>query len=464
MASFDFDLIVLGGGSGGVRAARMAASFGARVAVVEEKDLGGTCVNVGCVPKKLFAYGAHFGDDLHDMASYGWRVGEVSFDWATLRDNKDKEIRRLNGVYERLLDDTGVEIVRGRGVVCGAHGVRVEGRELSGQNLLIATGGQPSRPTEEEMPGVSLTWTSDEMFHLDELPDRIVIVGGGYIGCEFASILRGLGREVHLVTRADALLRGFDGDVRHELGNELRKRGIHLQLSCSPRRVDQLDDGSLRFEGLEGSVIDADAVLMATGRQPNTAGLGLEEHGVQLSERGAVVVNDRYQSTVPSIYAVGDVIDRLQLTPVALAEGTLVARNLFLHEDREVDYRFTPTAVFTHPSVGTVGWTEEEARHHGVSVRLYKSLFRPLRHTMTGGAERTFMKLVVDDDTDRVLGLHMVGPDAAEITQGFAVALQCGATKAQLDATIGVHPSAAEEFVTMRTPWVPAPSSGHEGG
>lgn len=452
MAEFDYDLIVLGAGSGGVRASRMAASHGARVAVIEEKELGGTCVNVGCVPKKLFAYGSHFHDDLRDMAHYGWSVGEVSFDWSTLRRNKDKEIRRLNGVYERMLDRAGVEMFAGRGIVTGSHEITVDGRALSGRHLLIAVGGRPSRPTPEELPGVEHTWVSDHLFALDALPEKVVVVGGGYIGCEFASILAGFGVEVHLMTRGPALLRGFDEDVRHELGNELRKRGIHLACNSAPIRIERTG-GELVVHTNDGEALGTDAVLMATGRIPNTAGLGLEAVGVQLSERGAVMVNDRYQSTVPSIFAVGDVIDRMQLTPVALAEGTMVARNLFLGEDNELDYRYTPTAVFTHPSVGTVGWTEAEARQHVGEVRVYKSQFRPMRATMTGGHERTFMKLVVADATDEVVGLHVVGADAAEIVQGFAVAMRCGATKAQFDRTIGIHPSAAEEFVTMRTPW-----------
>lgn len=453
---FDYDMIVLGGGSGGVRASRMAASYGARVALVEEKELGGTCVNVGCVPKKLFAYGSHFHDDLQDMKAYGWSVGDVSFDWATLRRNKDKEILRLNVIYEQMLDRAGVEVFRGRGTVAGSHQVRVGDRVLTGHHILLAVGGRPWLPSPEDVPGIEHAWISDDLFRLDELPERILIVGGGYIGCEFASILKGFGVDVHLMTRGEHLLRGFDEDIQLELANELRKRGIHLHMMCSPTRITRHDDGTLTVQTFEDSEIETDAVLMATGRVPNTEGLGLDGCGVQLSARGAVVVDDRYQTTCPSIYAVGDVIDRMQLTPVALAEGMLVARNLFLEEgDRSVDYRFTPTAVFTHPAVGTVGWTEAEARQHVGEVRLYKSLFRPMRSTLTQGPERTFMKLVVDDRTDRVLGLHMVGPDAAEIVQGFAVALRCGATKAELDATIGIHPSAAEELVTMRKPWTP---------
>ena len=370
-----------------------------------------------------------------------------------MKANKDKEILRLNGIYAQLLDRVGVEVVAGRGTVTGAHSIQVGDRELRGRYLLIAVGGKPWRP--EEMPGVEHTWISDQLFHLDALPERVMVVGGGYIACEMASILHGFGVDTHLAYRGDALLRGFDHDVRHEVGNELRKRGLHLHFMCAPTAIRRDDQGTLHVETTDGEVVQTDAVLMATGRVPNTAGLGLQEVGVQLDERGAVRVDDRFQTTVPSIYAVGDVIDRYQLTPVALAEGMLVARNLFLGEAGDLDYKYVPTAVFTHPSVGTVGWTEEDARRHFGEVRLYKSHFRPMRHTMTGRDERSFMKLIVDAATDQVVGLHMVGPDAAEITQGFAVAMRCGATKAQFDATIGIHPSAAEEFVTMRTEWTP---------
>ncbi|MBX2802947.1 MAG: glutathione-disulfide reductase [Myxococcales bacterium] len=456
MPGYDYDLIVIGGGSGGVRAARMAASYGARVVLVEEKEMGGTCVNVGCVPKKLFAFGSHYSDDLRDMAAYGWQLpGEARFDWATLKRNKDKEIARLNGIYLQILDRADVEVATGRGTVTGPHEVTVGTRRLSGQHILVATGGRPWRPEPAQMPGVEHTWVSDHIFEMEELPERMLVVGGGYIAVEMASIFHGFGVNVDLAYRGEMLLRGFDDDVRHELSNELRKRGLHVHFRCAPQRVTREADGRLRVHMDDSEVVVTDAVLMATGRVPNTFGLGLQDVGVQLSDRGAVLVNDRYQTTVPSIYAVGDVIDRMQLTPVALAEGMLVARNLFLGEDNELDYAYTPTAVFTHPSVGTVGYTEAEARKHFGAVRLFKSHFRPMRHTLTGHNERTFMKLIVDAETDRVVGLHMVGPDAAEITQGFAVAMRCGATKAQFDATIGIHPSAAEELVTMRTEWTP---------
>jgi glutathione reductase (NADPH) len=453
---FEFDLIVIGGGSGGVRAARMAASYGARVVLIEERYYGGTCVNVGCVPKKLYSYAAHFGDALRDMEGYGWTVGDVSFDWGTLKRNKDTEIARLNSIYRDILDRAGVETLDGRGVVTGPHAVQVGDRTLTGRYLLVAVGGRPWRPSEEELPGVGHTWTSDDVFALEALPERVLVVGGGYIACEMASIFHGLGVDAHLAYRGDMLLRGFDHDVRHELGNELRKRGLHLHFGCAPKRIEALSSG-LRVEMDDGDVVETDAVLMATGRVPNTRGLGLESAGVQLAENGAVLVDDRFQTRCPSIHAVGDVIDRVQLTPVALAEGMVVASNLFRQTEKDQDYSCVPTAVFTHPSVGTVGLTEEEARKKQGKIRLYKSLFRPMLHTMTGSAEKTFMKLVVDDETDRVVGLHMVGPDAAEIVQGFAVAMKCGATKAQFDATIGIHPSAAEELVTMRTEWVPAP-------
>lgn len=454
MPSYDFDLLVIGGGSGGVRCGRTAAALGARVGLVEEDRLGGTCVNVGCVPKKLFSYGAHYREDLEDAAGFGWRVGEVSFDWATLVANKDKEIARLNGIYEALLDRTGVETIRGRGILRGPHEVEVAGRVHTAERIVIATGGWPWLP---EFPGRELVISSNEVFTLDKLPERIVVAGGGYIAVEFASIFGGFGSEVDLVYRGDLFLRGFDGDARHELANEMRKKGVRLHFRCMFERVERSGE-SLRVHLTDGDVLEADAVLFAVGRRPKTHGLGLEEIGVDLTERGAVVVDDHFRSSVDSVYAIGDVIERVQLTPVALEEGMFLARNLFAGADQQVDYRDIATTVFTHPNLSAVGLTEEEARQR-CKIRVYKSLFRPMKHTMTGRNEKTFMKLVVDADTDRVLGCHMVGPDAGEIIQGLAVALKCGATKAQFDATIGIHPTSAEEFVTMRDAVVEVPEA-----
>jgi len=457
MPDFDYDFIVIGGGSGGVRAARMAASFGARTAIVEGSRLGGTCVNVGCVPKKLFAYGSHYAEHLEDMQGFGWSTGgEPSFDWGLLKSRKDAEILRLNGIYETLLENADVEIVRGWARFVDPHTIEVDGQKLVGRYLLVAVGGEPWRPASDVLPGVEHTWVSDDIFEMPELPERALVVGGGYIACEMASILKGFGVETHLAYRGERLLRGFDGDIRHEVGNELRKRGIHLHFNCMPRSVARTDEGCLHAQMDDGAEFDVDAILMATGRTPRTRGIGLEEIGVQLGDRGQVMVNDAFQTTVPHIYAVGDVIDRMQLTPVALAEGMIVARALFSKVDATaVDYAMVPTAVFTDPEVGTCGYTEEAARRHFERVRIYKSSFRPLRHTITKRNTRSHMKLIVDDATDRVVGLHVVGEDAAEITQGFAVAMRCGATKAQLDTTIGIHPTSAEELVTMRTEWVP---------
>lgn len=458
MPDFDYDFIVIGGGSGGVRASRMAASFGARTALIEGGRLGGTCVNVGCVPKKLFAYGAHYAEDLHDMRRFGWNAdASTSFDWSTLKAAKDAEISRLNHVYEDILDHADVEIHRGWGTFENAHTVRVGDRLFTGRYILIAVGGEPWRPGPDRLPGVEHTWTSDDIFEMPDLPDRVLVVGGGYIACEMASILHGFGVETHLAYRGEMLLRGFDVDIRHEVGNELRKRGLHLHFDCLPGQVVKQDNGCLHVKMTDDAEFDVDAVLMATGRTPRTDSLGLDAIGVERDGRGAVVVDDNYRTSLPHVFAVGDVIDKMQLTPVALAEGMIVARQLFADEASTLDYDFVPTAVFTDPEVGTVGFTEDEARKRFGAIRLYKSSFRPLRHTITKRNARIHMKLVVDDATDRVVGLHVVGPSAAEMTQGFAVAMRCGATKRQFDTTIGIHPTAAEELVTMRTEWIPVP-------
>ncbi len=452
MPCYDVDLIVIGGGSAGVRLARTAASYGARVVLAEERWLGGTCVNVGCVPKKLLSYGAHFAEDFEDARGFGWSVGEVSFDWATLRDAKDKEIERLNGIYARLLERSGVEVHAARAVLEGPHAVGIGEKVLTAEYIAVCTGGWPTVP---EIPGVHLAITSNEVFGLDALPERLLVVGGGYIAVEFASIFHGFGAHVDLAYRGDLFLRGFDDDLRHELANEMRKKGVHLHWRCEVTRIEERGDGRLDVVLDDGDVVVVDEVLMATGRVPNTEGLGLEAAGVEVDENGAIVVDDHFCTNVPSIYALGDVIDRVQLTPVALGEAMVVASNLFTDRFKIMDYRDIPTAVFTHPNVGTVGLSEHDARLAYPRVSIFKSRFRPMKHTLSGRDEQTFMKLVVDADTDRVLGCHMVGPEAGELIQGLAVALKCHATKAQFDATIGIHPTAAEEFVTMRTEWKP---------
>lgn len=447
MASrYDYDLITLGGGSGGVRASRMAAAFGARVALVEAAALGGTCVNAGCIPKKLFSYAAGFAADFHDAAGYGWRVPQPDFDWPALRVAKDREISRLNGVYAKLLGDAGVHLIAGRAVIRDAHTVEVAGRRLSAEHMLVATGGRALRPA---IPGAELGITSDEVFHLATLPRRALLIGGGYIAVEFASIFSGLGVETTLVHRGSQLLRGFDGDVAAVLTAELQRQGVRLVLEESPVAVTR-DGGGLRLALASGRQLEADLVMFATGRSPNVRGLGLEAAGLVLNDRGAIAVDAHYRSAVPSVHAVGDVLGRVQLTPVAIAEGAALARTLFGGQPSTVNYDNIPTAVFSHPHVGTVGLAEEEARRRHADVKVYRSSFRPLKATLSGDAGKVFIKLVVDGASDRVVGAHMVGAEAGEIIQGLAVAMNCGATKAQFDATIGIHPTTAEEFVTLR--------------
>ena len=446
MAHYDFDLITIGGGSGGVRASRISAGYGARVALIEAGRLGGTCVNVGCIPKKLFSYAAHFAGDFEDARGYGWSVGNAAFDWPTLLANKDREIVRLNGVYARVLADAGVEVVAGRAVIVDPHTVRVGDRTLTAAHLLVATGGHAVKP---EIPGAELGITSDQAFYLDALPRRAILVGGGYIAVEFASIFNGLGVATTLVHRGGQLLRGFDEEIGVVLAEELAQQGVTLALNEQVRELAR-DGAGLQLRLQSGRNLATDLVLFATGRRPNVAGLGLEAAGVALAENGAVRVDDFYRSSVPSIHAIGDVIDRVQLTPVAIAEGMALARTLFKSEPAALDYANIPTAVFSHPHVGTVGLTEAEARARHKAVTVYRTRFRPLKATLSGAGERVFMKLVVDRDSDRVLGAHMVGAEAGEIIQGLAVALNCGATKAQFDATIGIHPTTAEEFVTLR--------------
>ncbi|NVZ99586.1 glutathione-disulfide reductase [Pseudomonas gingeri] len=448
--AYDFDLFVIGAGSGGVRAARFAAGFGAKVAVVESRYLGGTCVNVGCVPKKLLVYGSHFAEDFEHAQGFGWSLGEANFDWATLIANKDKEINRLNDIYRNLLANSGVTLLEGHGKLVDPHQVEVNGQRYSARHILIATGGWPQIP---EIPGHEHAIGSNEAFFLKELPKRILVVGGGYIAVEFAGIFNGLGADTQLLYRGDLFLRGFDGAVRKHLAEELGKRGLGLQFNADIERIDKLADGSLKATLKDGRELETDCIFYATGRRPMLDNLGLENTGVKLDKHGFIEVDELYQTSEPSILALGDVIGRVQLTPVALAEGMAVARRLFKPEQyRPVDYNLIPTAVFSQPNIGTVGLSEEQAREQGHEVQIFESRFRPMKLTLTEDQERTLMKLVVDARTDKVLGCHMVGPDAGEIIQGLAIALKAGATKQHFDETIGVHPTAAEEFVTMRTP------------
>lgn len=448
MATFDFDFFVIGGGSGGVRAARMAAQRGVRVALAEAADLGGTCVNVGCIPKKLYSYAAHFADAFEEARGFGWHVQKPQFDWAQLRANRAQEITRLNNVYRQLLDGAGVQLLRGWAQLVDAHTVQMGDKNITARHILVATGGRPSVP---EFPGRELVLTSDDMFDLDPFPKRLAVVGGGYIACEFASIFQGLGACVTQLNRSAQVLRGFDDEVRQFLATEMGKAGVDLRQNTQVASVRRAGP-ELLLTLAGGEELAADAVLYATGRVPNVEGLGLEAAGVKQAENGAVIVNAHYQSSVPSIHALGDVTARVQLTPVALGEAMSLVDHLFGDRKRTMDYDFIPTAVFTHPNVGTVGYTEAQAREKFGRIQVFRTDFKPLKHTLSGSAERTLMKLLVDAESDRVVGLHMVGADAGEVVQGFAVAMRAGATKAVFDSTIGIHPTAAEEFVTMRTP------------
>ncbi|MGV3728262.1 glutathione-disulfide reductase [Hydrogenophaga sp.] len=460
-STFDFDLFVIGGGSGGVRAARMAAQRGARVALAEmlgTDGLGGTCVNVGCIPKKLYSYAAHYAEAFEESHGFGWEGEAPTFNWSTLKANRAKEISRLNGIYGNLLTGAGVTVFNAfarldgaQSVVLKVHGESGEQR-VTAKHILIATGGTPSVP---DIEGREHVIDSNAIFDLEPFPQRLLIVGGGYIACEFASIFNGLGSTVTQLYRGEQVLRGFDDEIRHFVAQEMTKAGVDLRLGADVAAITRTADG-LRVTLKDGGEVLADAVLYATGRVPHVKGLGLQAVGVAQGKAGEVIVNEHYQTSVPSIFAVGDVTNRVQLTPVALGEAMVVVDQLFGpaagKPPRSMAYEFIPTAVFTHPSIGTVGYGEEAAREKFGDVTIFRSEFKSLKHTLSGSTERTLMKLVVDTRSDRVVGLHMVGAEAGEIVQGFAVALKAGATKAVFDSTIGIHPTAAEEFVTMREP------------
>lgn len=445
---FDFDLLVIGAGSGGVRASRMAAAQGVKVAVVEAAPLGGTCVNLGCIPKKLYSYASSFPGHFSSAKGYGWSKVESHLNWNILKQNRAKEISRLNGVYGNLLKNSGVEHIAGWGALVDAHTVQVGERTYTAQYILVATGGIPMVP---EVPGRELAITSNEIFDLPQFPKRLLIVGGGYIASEFASIFNGLGAHVIQLYRSEKILRGFDEDIRDFLSQEMVKHGVDLRVNSDVAKLEKTATGIL-VTLKDGTTEEVDQVLYATGRIPNTAGLNLGKVGVQVDARGRIVVDEHYTSTVPSIFALGDVVGRLELTPVALGEAMVLVDYLFGDKKRQMSYENIPTAIFTTPNAATVGLTEEQARQQYKDIVIYRSEFKALKHTLTGKNERTMMKLVVDKASDKVLGVHMVGDDAGEIIQGFAVALKAGATKAVFDSTIGIHPTAAEEFVTMRTP------------
>ena len=454
MTQYDYDLFVIGGGSGGVRASRMAALSGARVAIAEESRMGGTCVIRGCIPKKLFVYASNFSDDFEDAAGYGWTIGDASFDWTTLVANKDKEIARLESVYTRNVKAAGVEIFADRAVFEGPHTLRLlnEDRTVTAGKVLIATGNRPTRElgTSHVIPGGNLCITSNEAFHLDKLPRRILIAGGGYIALEFAHIFHGLGVDVSLVYRGEKLLRGFDEDIRDALHDSMKTRGLHVMLGCEFTKIEKRGN-CLHAETNKGDVIEADQIMLAIGRAPNTEMLHVEKAGVELGRRGEVAVDRFSRTSAEHIYAIGDVTDRVQLTPVAIHEAMCFVKTAFEGKPTSPDHENIATAVFTSPEIGVVGMSEMKALGMGHSIDVYKSTFKPLRHTMTGRDEKMMMKLIVDQTTDKVLGCHIFGHGAAEIIQVVGVALKMGATKAQFDSTIALHPSAAEELVTMRT-------------
>lgn len=447
---FDYDLFVLGAGSGGVRASRMSASYGAKVAVAESMFLGGTCVNVGCVPKKLFVYGSHFHEEFQDAKNYGWDVPPSRFDWPTLRDNKTNEIKRLNGIYNNLLDNAGVTLYDAHARLLDAHTVQVGEQTVTARYILIATGGWPVMP---EIPGIEHAISSNEAFYLPDFPKQVTVIGGGYIAVEFAGIFAGLGAKTTLLYRGELFLRGFDDSIRAFVKEEIEKKGVELLFETEATHIHKQEDGSLRLDLTSGGTLDADTVLCATGRSPKTQGIGLEDAGVALGANGEVLINDSYQTNVDNIYAIGDVTDRIQLTPVAIEEAMCLSSNLFTDQPkRQMDYQNIATAVFCQPNIGTVGLTEAEAAlEHAGDMDIYESQFKPMKHTLSGRDERTLLKMIVCRSTDRVLGIHMVGPDSGEIVQGLAVAMVAGATKAQFDATVGIHPTAAEEFVTLRS-------------
>jgi glutathione reductase (NADPH) len=449
MAKYDFDLFTIGAGSGGVAASRRAGAYGARVGICEERRIGGTCVLRGCVPKKLLVYASHIRTELADAAGYGWDIGETSLDWSRMIEAKDAELDRLEGIYKRMLNNSGVEVHEGRGVIVDAHTVEVEGRTFTAERILVATGGWPTLP---EVPGIEHAITSNEALDLKEIPKRVAVVGGGYIGVEFAGIWNGAGAEVTQLIRGETVLRGFDHDVRETLAEEMRKEGIDLRCKTRVHAIEKTANGlDLRLD--RGEHLQVDQVLYATGRHPHSANLGLEEVGVKTNADGAIIVDEWSKTCVPGIWAVGDVTTRIALTPVAIADGRAFVETEFKNNPTPVDHGAVPSAVFSQPPVGTVGITEAEARDLGTGpIDVYRAKFRPMKFVLPGRDSKTMMKLIVDRESDKVLGLHMVGPDAAEIVQGFAVAIKAGATKKQFDATVGIHPSSAEEFVTMTTP------------
>ncbi|RJG55095.1 glutathione-disulfide reductase [Sphingobium terrigena] len=448
MSEFDFDLFVIGAGSGGVRASRVAAAHGAKVAVAEEFRVGGTCVIRGCVPKKLLIYGAHFAEDLKDARRFGWNVPDCGFEWTTLRDNVLGEVDRLEGLYRNTLDSHKVEMIPERAVVTGPHSVKLaSGREVTAKYILVATGAWPIMP---EIEGAEHGITSNEVFHLEQCPKRIVIVGGGYIANEFAGIFHQFGSHVTIVNRSGTLLRGYDEQIRDRLLQISMSKGINFRFNAQMERIEKTDDGTLCVHFQSGDPVAADVILFATGRKPNVDGLGLDSAGVDLDDKGAIKVDDYNKTSCESIYAVGDVTDRLQLTPVAIREGHAFADTVFGNNPRTVDYDCVPSAVFSHPPLAGVGMTEAQAKNKLGTVKVYTSDFRPMKYVLAGREERALYKMIVDATTDRVVGLHMIGPDAPEILQAAAIAVKAGLTKQDFDDTVALHPSMAEELVLLK--------------
>ena len=446
---YDFDLVTIGAGSGGVAASRRAGGYGARVAICEDTRVGGTCVLRGCIPKKFLVYASNVAEDIEDAAGYGWSIPDASFDWPTLIANKDAELDRLNGIYERMLSNGKVEVLRGHGRVVDPHTVAVdidgEIKRVSAERILVATGGWPATP---DIPGIEHVVSSNEALDLATLPRRMVIAGGGYIAVEFAGIFARLDVAVTIVIRGDHLLRGFDHDIRLHVEQEMIRIGIDVRAGCRITEIEKLDD-HYRLRTTAGPAIETDVVFYAMGRAPNTRTLGLESIGVEMRDNGAIIVDDHSRSTVDSVFAIGDCTDRHNLTPVAIAEGRALAESWYNNNPQTVSYQNIATAVFSQPPIGTVGLTEEQAREAFDAVDIFRSAFRPLKNTLSGSEARTLMKLVVDRDSDRVVGCHMAGADAPEIIQGVGIALKCGATKRQFDDTMAIHPTAAEEFVTL---------------
>jgi len=443
----DYDLLVIGAGSGGVRAARVAAAHGAKVAIAEEYRVGGTCVIRGCVPKKLLVYGAHFAEDLEDARRFGWELQGAKFDWSRLRDNVLAEVMRVSGLYTATLENHKVEVLHGRAVVTAPHSVRIADREVSAGVLLVASGARPHVPS---FPGHEHGITSNEAFHLERLPERIVITGGGYIANEFAGVFNELGSRVTLVNRSDQILRSYDQQIRDRLLQISMAKGIQFQFNATIERVDKHKDGVLDIHMKDGTTLQAESLMFATGRLPNTDGLGLDAAGVALGDRGAVSVDQDHRSSCPSIYAVGDVTDRVQLTPVAIREGQAFADTVFGNKPTRVDYDCIPSAVFSHPPLAGVGLTEAQARNVLGPIKVYISNFRPMKNALAERNERALYKMVVDEATDRIVGAHMIGPDAPEILQVVAVAVKAGMTKAQFDNCMAIHPTMAEELVLMK--------------